>query len=213
MRNLALALLFGAFAAAAVAAALLAVTGERGRAQNPGAGVEARIGATRLIYAPSLARGEDDRAGGALDALDLLVAYPQFAPPERPRAGQPAAALVFIHLRAQDSTLDPADRPIKLYARFLSPETQEEPGGLILRRFEQGRPYEKEELHLAAPEGRAFFARCTKPANPPDGLGETCLSDLRLLGLDVQYRFSPSLLPEWETLQAGVLRLLEAMAR
>ena len=105
-----------------------------------------------------------------------------------------ARQLIFLTLRPEDETADPADRTEKLYARFLQSDVWQEDGGLVMRRFETGSPYGREELHFVPPEGRIFAARCMRPMQPPSELPSTCLSALRLDGLDIDIRFSPTLL-------------------
>jgi hypothetical protein len=105
--------------------------------------------------------------------------------------------------------LDPSERPQELYGRFLEPDTWESPGGLLLRRFEAGSPYEDEELFIAPPDGRAFSARCRKPGKATEAIGDACLWRFRQSGADVQVRFTVDLLPQWETMATGVGKLLE----
>ena len=174
--------------------------------------VEASLGETRLRFMPALARLPEARSGGALDQIDLAVRFPDFQAPQRQVDGT-VPAMVFIRLTPQDHSLDPAERPVRLYAPFLELAGWHQEGGLVMRRFAAGSPYQTDDLYLAPPEGRLFWARCLRPAEPPVPLPDTCLSDLRLHGLDVQVRFDPALLPEWERLDAGVRRLVEGMAR
>ena len=174
---------------------------------------DARLDAVRLVYPAALARAGAGRRGGALETLDLAATWPGLEPLPQRRPGAPEPAQVFISVRPQTAAIDPAERPVKLYARFFAPEIWSEPGGLVMRRFEPGSPYAREELFLVPPEGRAFSARCTRPAQPADGLPETCVSQMWIKGLEVQVRFAPALLPEWEALQGGARRLVEGMVR
>ena len=123
-----------------------------------------------------------------------------------------AKQLVFLTLRPEDELADPSDRTAALYARFLQSDVWQEEGGLVMRRFERGSPYEREELHLVPPAGRVFAARCIRPTQPPSDLPSTCLATLRSGGLDVDIRFSPTLLPRWDALSDGVRRLLVSFA-
>jgi hypothetical protein len=155
------------------------------------------------------------REGGALDQLDLVATYPSFAP-----AGDAAdvtgvtdlseryQTLVFITVRPSDGGLDPADRPARLYARFLEPETWSQPGGLIARAFQAGSPFEGDELYFVAPEGRQFAARCAQPSQTRK-IPNTCVADIRDGGLDIELRFSAALLSEWENIVAGAKGLVE----
>ena len=175
--------------------------------------VEAFLGAVHLRFLPGFARLPEARRGGTLDRLDLAVTFPDFHPAKPRRPSEPEAALLFIRMMPPEATLDPADRPLRLYAPFLELAGWEQEGGLVMRRFVAGSPYQTDDLYLAPPEGRLFWARCLRPAQPPVPLPDTCLSDLRLHGLDVQVRFDPALLPQWERLVAGVRGLVEGMAR
>lgn len=178
--------------------------------------VEAHVGAATLFYPPAYARFGPGRAGGILDRIEMALAFPDLRP-----AGDAAAALpaddgidpgarqiVFLTLRKEDEAADPADRMEKIYARFLQSDVWQEDSGLLMRRFETSSPYGREELHFVPPEGRIFAARCMRPTQPPSELPSTCLSALRLDGLDIDIRFSPTLLPRWEALSDGVRRLV-----
>jgi len=179
--------------------------------------VAASLGGARFAYAPAFARDESTRYGGALERLSFLAVLPDFAPPQKPSADPRRRASeeldpmrVFITLGPRDEALDPAERPSRLYARFLESEVWGGPGGLVMRRFEPGAPYELEQLYLAPPDGREFFARC--PRRDAGFLGSApCLWALRWKNLDVEARFSASLLRDWEELARGVRAFLASI--
>jgi hypothetical protein len=174
--------------------------------------VEIAVAGVRLRVDPQLARVRADLRHAALEELDLVVTLPDLAPAGAKANAMPMEKLVFMTLRRRDEKLEPRDKPARLYARFLEPLVEAHPAGLILRRFEAGGPYDLETLYMTPPEGRVFWARCT-PAGPAGATPATCLSEARIAGLDIRLRFSPDLLEEWEALSAGVLRLVEGMAR
>jgi hypothetical protein len=168
-----------------------------------GAMVTLDIGQSRLSLDPALIRNPEQRRDGRLERLDVAFLLPDFKPigvfdmrdlakPER------AADMVFVTIAPQDDTLDPADRPSQLYARFLEAGAPAPALGLIHRRFAAGSPYENEDLYLAPPEGRLFAARCRggPPAEPAPGVA--CLYEFRTNGLDVLLRFEPTRLAMWE---------------
>ena len=180
--------------------------------------VEIGLGGARLV----VPRGHLRFAGesGRLDRLDLAARFPDFAPAglaarSRPPTpdGERDETLIFLTLTPNDGSLDPAERPARLYARFLDPAVWTHPGGLLMRRFQPGAPYEKEELYIAPPEGRAFYARCPVPGSATDGLPDFCMTELRVEGVDAQLRFSGALLSEWERLSDGARALIRRMAR
>lgn len=174
--------------------------------------VDLQIGSTPLRVNIAYAR-DGELAGGEQSQIDLAARFPDFRPLslEKPRPDNENG--VFLRIAPRDVSLDPGERVARLYARFLEPDAWSHPGGLLARRFEKGSPFEREELYIAPPEGRLFSARCMRPAQPPDGLPNTCISEIRMRGLDVQVRFAPELLPEWEQVIAGARGLVESMAR
>jgi hypothetical protein len=120
--------------------------------------------------------------------------------------------LVFLTPRPADPVLDPSDRTERLYERFLAATSWSHPGGLTAREFEDGSPFEGDELFYVQPEGRGFAARCRRP-DPSRKTPNTCISVFRAGGLDVEMRFAASLLGDWEALLAGARGLIEAARR
>ncbi|MGL5114028.1 MAG: hypothetical protein ACRC7C_01775 [Beijerinckiaceae bacterium] len=146
----------------------------------------------------------------ATDRVDLLASFPGLAPAGPAGRRPEQESLVFIAISRGDGAPDPADRPQAIYGRFLEPDAWQNPGGLVMRRFITTSPYADEELFLAPPDGRQFSARCRKATDPASSVDETCLWRFRLEGADIQARFSPALLPQWETLERGVRQLVES---
>jgi len=139
------------------------------------------------------------RSGVSAEALELTASAARLAP------GAPGRLFVTV-LRAGDDVLPPADRPARLYARFLSPAATPTAGGLIRREFRSGTPYEGETLYVAGPDGRSFAARCA-PATP-GALPETCLSEMRIDGFDVRLRLAPDALAYWRAVVEGLRAVL-----
>lgn len=182
--------------------------------------VEAIIGTAKLVYLQSFARQPSGRDGGRLERLDLAAFYPGFEPAGAAVDMTPTTDVrartdktLFLTITPAEDTLDPAERPMKLYARFLAEASSERPDGLVERQFEAGSPFETEDLLIAPPEGRAFYARCPKPGRKSDGLPSMCIHDFRLRGLDVQLRFSATLLPQWHELVDGVRTFVDGLLR
>lgn len=188
--------------------------------QHPGAEtVSVSIGRTRLVVPMGYARSGAE-AGGAVERLDLAATYPDFL-----QAGAIAGAgdtatpdtlterLIFITLAPEDTLIAPQDRPSRLYARFLESDVWSHGGGLIMRRFQDQTPFEKEDLYMTPPEGRAFFARCLRPEGKAGGVPHTCISETRVGAVDVQVRFSSTLLSEWERVMDGSRGLVQKLIR
>jgi hypothetical protein len=173
----------------------------------PSARIEANIAGRRFSYKRAYARDPATAAGGLEDRLAFAVAFPDFAPLAPARAALSSRAVaernqktILITLSAADDSMDPAERPGRLYSRFLEGDAATGPGGLIVRQFESGSPYQLEQLFLAPPDGRAFFARCPKQMPPADAALDLCLTFFRTGSLDVELRFAASLLEHWESL-------------
>jgi hypothetical protein len=198
----------------------LGINAYRSERTMPGAVelVPVTINSLRLNVPMDFFRGGAPPRTGTSERADLLALFPDMHPAGVPPAtttamtAQDPRRLVFIAVLRGDGVLDPSERPQELYGRFLEPDTWQNPGGLLLRRFEAGSPYEDEELFIAPPDGRVFAARCRKPGKGTESIGEACLWRFRQAGADVQVRFSVDLLPQWEAMAMGVGRLLETWA-
>ncbi|GGG27540.1 hypothetical protein [Chelatococcus composti] len=195
-------------AAAAAGAAVLAGVSLLRPAASPHKPTPARIDyelAGHILRVPAAwLRETMDPAGGPVQRLDLAIPWPH-------AAGGSEKEIVAVTLVPADAALDPVERPAKLYMRFLAPESWPAPGGLVLRRFRAGSPYEGEELYLTPPDGRRFFARCARPA-ASDVVAPLCTTVMRLAGIDVVLRFGPERLADWPRLRSGAERLMQLMA-
>jgi hypothetical protein len=194
-----------------LAAALIAfgVFALQRRYEDVNRAVEAQIGETRFRYAAVYARDEATASGGRVDRLAFAASFPDFSAPFRaskpgvaPRPA-PARENVFVTLAPKDDGIDPAERPEKLYARFLEGDAWAGPGGLIMRRFEQNSPYDLEQLYVAPQGAATFFARCPRPQPASAAPTEQCLSLFRVEGIDVELRYSAALLDRWDALADG----------
>ncbi len=165
------------------------------------------IGGMPLVVPAGYVRG-----AAADNRLNVVMRYPDMAPPDA-KSHADAANLVFLSIMPADGEMDPTQRIQDLYGRFFEPDAWRNPGGLLMRRFQAGSPYEDEELYLAPPEGREFAARCRKAGRNGDRaaelVGETCLWRFRRGGADILVRFSPERLPDWATISSGVRGRLE----
>ncbi len=160
------------------------------------------IGATP-VRIPGAYLRPDDQAQTFGEA-NLIVAWPSFKPPLP--AADSDAERIFLTLAPADP--DKVERNVSLYARFFEGEGWSNPGGLIMRRFRTGSPYQDEELYFAPPEGEAFLARCPKQGSSMDIGQQNCIWLFRAHGIDIQVRFSATLLPQWTRLNDGIRGLI-----
>jgi hypothetical protein len=185
----------------------------RWREEAAASRVEANIADAHFSYLAAYARDDATASGGFTDRLGFVALFPDFSPlPRVNPSGAPkrddGARKVFVTISLKDETIDPAERPNRLYARFLEGEAVAGPGGLVMRRFERDSPYDLEQLYIAPPDGHSFFARCPKPQS---GASEACLSLFRLGALDVELRFSSALLKHWEQLDEGARAFVQRL--
>lgn len=110
---------------------------------------------------------------------------------------------LLLTITVQDKSIEPSTRVRQLYARFLSSTAWASAGDLVLRRFAAGTPYEDEDLYISPPDGQDFWARC-KRQDGLEPIAEGCLSEFRIGNLDIQAKFSKSVLPQWKPLTAAI---------
>ena len=124
--------------------------------------VRAELAGVKFLYDSAFARDDATAGGGLSDRLAFLVSFPSFGPPS-PTGGQ----IIQITLSPVEDVLDPQDRPAKLYARFLTAEALEGPGGLVLREFEPDSPFNRKNCcwrrPMAAPSSHAAPRRNSAP--------------------------------------------------
>lgn len=180
--------------------------------------VEVTLGNRKIIVLRALIRDRAQMAGGRLDRLDLVVDVADFSPLQPPTARDPDRPMpdrVALTLTA-GSTATPEMTELfqTVYARFLGRETWSNPGGLLMRRFRPGTPYEDRELYIGAGGKRIFIALCPQeshlPANQRDI--EPCTTLIRQDGLDAEVRFHARHLPDWRRIVLNSQTLLDALA-
>ncbi len=159
-----------------------------------------------MLVPTPLIRPDTGTHEGHRDRLDLVLGWPDIR--TVPLAGQQR---IFVALAKADMGLDPGERSADIYARFMEAETWSGQGGLVVRRFKANSPYGGEELHLTAPDGRVFAARCPQPGSALDTTFQGCLWMLRQQGFDLQVRFPADLLADWDELDRDIRGLVKDM--
>lgn len=146
------------------------------------------------------------------DQITLIAQFPDLRPfTHFPNDKDIRQRRVLITLKPIDETrgeIAPEDRPSRLYARYLKAAAGGLENGLLQRRFETGSPYQNEDLFIAPPDGRAFYARCSRPNQQADAIEESCFTELRQSGLEVRILFAPDMLGKWTLLTDGVRALI-----
>lgn len=163
----------------------------------------------RVLEVPvNLIRDRAQMAGGRLDRIDLELAIRTFGPlpPASPASAVPDQPdRIVITIRPADDGLDAKALFQRVHARFLARETWSNPGGLVMRRFRPGTPYEDRELYIGAGGRSIFIALCPREER---GVKEPCRAEIRQDGLDIALRFDARHLPDWRRITASASALV-----
>src|SRR3984957_14598529 len=168
------------------------------------------IGATLFNVPTAAIRMKIQRHSGPQERIDLAFIYPSLEPPEAPKhvsadevveeAVQPIDR-IFLSIAAHHDTLAPDTRVRTIYPRYLAQASMPGDDGLTMRAFRDGTPYGGEDLFFAnTPD---LTARCTRDASTPG----MCLSERRIDGADLTFRFPRNWLAQWRDVANAIDRL------
>lgn len=154
--------------------------------------------------------------GASLERLDLVIPFAEAHSEDdaqKQDLPRPTGAILLMALTPADTAPDAAERPRLLYSRFLTGDVWTNPGGLVMRRFQDNSPYHGEDLYVAPPDGRSFAARCPRPDAPSASPAVLCLWEFRQGGMDAAISFEPAHLTRWEEIRDAARATLAAMQR
>src|SRR4051812_47771664 len=172
------------------------------------------VGNTLFNVPTHAVRMKVQRHSGPQERLDLSFAWPSLDAAGAPKhassetlegAVQPIDR-IFLSIAAHHDTLAPDIRVRTIYPRYLEKASSPGQDGVTLRAFRDGTPYSNEDLFLV--NAPAMVARCTRDAATPG----TCLSERRIDGADLTFRFPRSWLSQWRDV-AGAMDRLTAQLR
>ena len=195
-------------AIAVVAYLLWPTWGPRASSSGP-ARLPVSVGATLFNVPMQAVRMKIQRHSGPQERVDLSFAYPSLEAPDAPKrvstdtveeAIQPIDR-IFLSISAHHDTLAPDARVRTIYPRYLVQGTLPGPDGLAMRAFRDGSPYSNEDLFYATTPN--LTARCTRDAGTPG----MCLSERRIEGADLTFRFPRSWLAQWRDVANAMDRL------
>jgi len=199
----------GVVAAGAIAlvAYLLWPTWEPVKSDDP-ARLPVSVGATLFNVPTQAVRMKVQRHSGPQERVDLSFAYPSLDAAGAPKhaSAETAEAIqpidrIFLSIAAHHDTLAPEVRVRTIYPRYLEKTSTQGDDGMTLRAFRDGTPYGGEDLFAAGLP--AMVARCTRDAATPG----MCLSERRIDGADLTFRFPRNWLAQWRELAGAMDRL------
>ena len=167
------------------------------------------IGSTLFNVPSASIRMKIQHHSGPQERIDLSFAYPSLEPPDGPKrvsaanvddAMQPIDR-IFLSIAAHHDSLAPDIRARTIFPRYLDSATTVGEDGLTMRAFREGTPYSGEDLFSASAPG--MVARCTREAATPG----MCLSERRVNGADLTFRFPRNWLAEWREVADAMDRL------
>jgi hypothetical protein len=204
----------GAIAAGAIVlvAYLLWPTWEPEASSGP-ARLPVSIGATIFNVPTAAIRMKIQRHSGPQERVDLSFSFPSLEAPEAQKrvsasnveeAVQPIDR-IFLSISAHHDSLAPDMRARTIYPRYLEQASTPGHDGLTMRAFREGSPYGNEDLFFAnRPD---LNTRCTRDAATPG----MCLSERRVEGADLTFRFPRSWLAQWREVADAMDRLTQQL--
>jgi hypothetical protein len=168
------------------------------------------VGGTVFNVPTAAIRMTIQRHSGAQERVDLSFGFPSLEPPEAPRHVTSSEVLeeltptidrIFLSIAAHHDTLAPDMRVRTIYPRYLEQASTPAQDGLAMRAFRDGTPYSGEDLVFA--NTPALIARCSRDAATPG----MCLSERRIDGADLTFRFPRSWLSRWQEVANAMDRL------
>jgi hypothetical protein len=167
------------------------------------------VGGTLFNVPTAAIRVKIQRHSGPQERIDLDFSFPSLEPPQPPKhvsadaieERMPPIDRIFLSIAAHHDTLAPDMRTRVIYPRYLEQASMPGPDGLSLSAFRAGTPYAGEDLFAASTPG--LTARCTRDAATPG----MCLSERRVDGADLTFRFPRSWLARWRDVAGAMERL------
>ena len=171
------------------------------------------IGETLFNVPPHAFRRKVQRHSGPQERIDLNFVYPSLMPPEAPKhvtaetveeTPQPIDR-IFLSIAAHHDALAPEALIRTIYPRYLDEAATMPQDGLSMRAFRDGTPYAGEDLFSA--DAPAMIARCTRDTATPG----MCLSERRIGGADLTFRFPRQWLTRWRDVAGAMERLTQQL--
>jgi len=168
------------------------------------------VGGTLFNVPPQAIRMKIQRHSGPQERVDLNYVFPSLEVPEGPRhvsadtvvedSMQPIDR-IFLSISAHHDAMAPELRISTIYPRYLEQSASPAQDGLTMRAFRDGTPYSGEDLFFA--DSPKLSTRCTRDG-PTPGM---CLSERRIQGADLTFRFPRSWLAQWRDVADAMERL------
>jgi hypothetical protein len=154
------------------------------------------------------------RHSGSQDRVDLAFNYPSLTPGIATRhvsvdtveQTPQSIDVIFLSIAAHGGALAPEERARAIYPRYAETAASTS-DGLVRRAFRDASPYANEDLFVATtPE---LIARCSRDGETPG----ICLSERRIDGADLTFRFPRAWLDDWRGVAGAMQRIVADIYR
>jgi hypothetical protein len=167
------------------------------------------IGNTLFNLPTESLRIKVQRHSGAQERVDLAFGYPALTP------GTPVhhvsadtieetpltIDVIFLSIAAHGGVLAPEERARTIYPRYADPAADTS-DGLTRHAFRETSPYANEDLFVAT--APPLVARCSRDGATPG----MCLSERRIEGADLTFRFPRAWLGDWRGVADAMQRIV-----
>ena len=180
-----------------------------GDASNGPERLPVSVGETLFNVPATAIRRKIQRHSGPQERVDLSFTFPSLESPEVPKhisadtveeKVQPIDR-IFLSISAHRDLLAPDARLRNIYPRYLQQAATPVDDALTMRAFRDASPYANEDLFVASAPN--LSARCTRDGVTPG----MCLSERRVDGADLTFRFPRDWLTQWRDVAEAMNRL------
>ena len=177
-------------------------------ASDPGR-IPLSVGSTLFNAPPAAFRIKMQKESGPQERVDLAFEYPSLSPPDAPRhvsastfdVGSQQIDRIFVTIAAHHNALSPTERVRTIYPRYVESNAVSAQDGLTTRAFRDTSPYVGDDLLIGSQP--PLIARCTREGDTPG----MCLSERRVEGADLTFRFPRQWLSDWRSVATSMDRL------
>jgi hypothetical protein len=168
------------------------------------------VGNTLFNLPTASVRMNVQRHSGAQERIDLAFTFPSLAPGIETRHVSADTVertpqtidVIFLSIAAHNGALAPEERARTIYPRYAE-TTASTSDGLARRAFRDASPYANEDLFVAT--APALVARCSRDGETPG----MCLSERRIDGADLTFRFPRAWLGDWRGIAGAMQRIID----
>jgi len=170
------------------------------------------VGQDVLSLPANMIRFENQRHTGDAEVVNAYLSWPElqgYSAQTKARFSNPVGAqdLIFIEISQSVMSRDMSGRLHPIYSRLFKGEPEKGPAGLVIHHLDAKSGFGEEVILTGMTKtGGLYVVRCLMPENPAAATTADCQRDVHI-GRDLTflYRFSSTLLADWEALDGRLL--------